>query len=741
MDPLELLARGDKWHLGSGDGVIFAPVFPQWLDVPGFWDEATVFQYVIAPLFTVTWLDGEGRVLPLVPRSRRWTPAELVVDYRLPNGAALRESRSVHPRGAFVSEWTVDAACADELHAIAWTAQARDAIDPSRQGVGHSLVLTRAVVDREGQTADVQLELATTAPPTSFCCATGDGVPLQPHWHLTPFAELWLVDRLPNVPWPAPSERGGAVYGALHSALPRATGERTVAFAMRAALVGKSAVHAPRRLTPPALLAQDAAKVVGAGVAHASRKRVREFFEKVPRFTCSDPYLERYYWYRWYGLYLTSIQGGLGNYRWPTICEGVADYHAPAAAAAPYHARELRWLADPAHAQGVLRTFFDHQAADGAFPERVSLDREVQHTTAHADWGGAVSALGAIHRDETFFEVAYRPLARHATWLVAARDPEGTGLFAEGEAPLTTQGELFAPGLGPAWEREDVVAARKSVAVTVYAYQLFRALAHLAQRLTSIERGEAKHWEGLAIRTCNAAREHMWDVDRGMFSDVDGKTLERVGPLTAASFYPYATDIVTERHLDGLEQNLLNPKKFWTEYPVATVAADDATFSATGHWRGRRPFAGRVWPVVNCHILEGLVKWGSADRSAVRAAAAALLHRTVHMMFIDGELERPASFEHYNPVTGFPSQFRGGDDHQSHWYADLILRVVVGVEITETELRVDPFPVDVDSYALSGVFVDGHELRVALEEGVVRAHWGAHKAHAVRGDPIVFSRG
>lgn len=39
-DPLELLARTDKWQPSAGEGLVFAPPFPVWLDVLGFWDEA-----------------------------------------------------------------------------------------------------------------------------------------------------------------------------------------------------------------------------------------------------------------------------------------------------------------------------------------------------------------------------------------------------------------------------------------------------------------------------------------------------------------------------------------------------------------------------------------------------------------------------------------------------------------------------------------------------------------------------
>jgi hypothetical protein len=81
IEPIELLARPDKWYLSAADGIIFAPPFPLWLDSPGFWDEATVYQYSFAPLFTVTVLDADGREVPMRATSRRWTPAELTVEF------------------------------------------------------------------------------------------------------------------------------------------------------------------------------------------------------------------------------------------------------------------------------------------------------------------------------------------------------------------------------------------------------------------------------------------------------------------------------------------------------------------------------------------------------------------------------------------------------------------------------------------------------------------------------------
>ena len=79
----------------------------------------------------------------------------------------------------------------------------------------------------------------------------------------------------------------------------------------------------------------------------ASRRRWAERFARVPDFRCSDPYLEHYYWYRWYGLWLNAIEHDAGAIAAPAICEGIGELHTPSVLAAPAHVRELRWLDSP----------------------------------------------------------------------------------------------------------------------------------------------------------------------------------------------------------------------------------------------------------------------------------------------------------------------------------------------------------------------------------------------------------
>jgi hypothetical protein len=79
----DLLERPDKWSLGGGRVVLWAPDFPRHLDVPGFWDPPTYYHHRVQPAFTVTLLEEDGR--PLTPRvvSRRWRVSHLITTYEL----------------------------------------------------------------------------------------------------------------------------------------------------------------------------------------------------------------------------------------------------------------------------------------------------------------------------------------------------------------------------------------------------------------------------------------------------------------------------------------------------------------------------------------------------------------------------------------------------------------------------------------------------------------------------------
>jgi hypothetical protein len=709
IDPIELLAREDKWFLGCGDGILFAPLFPVWLDAPGFWDEATIYQYSYAPLFTVTCVDEEGREIAMRALSRRWTPAELTVEYALANDATATEIRTVHPDGIFVSEWRLRGVRGPVLDLVAWTAQDSATLERESVRWAGGLSFTRSLLDRRQVPLRVRAELACLGGANSWLALLSERTASQPRWALTPFGEKWGRDGLPGTVRLEGLSGEGLVYAAVHRRL-RVEGEATSAtFAMRLAPADATLRAAGR---PTDLHGQSATP------AGASHRRWQELFSLAPTFRCSDPYLETYYWYRWYGLWLNGVAPGTGNYAHPTTCEGIAFFHQPIAYSAQCHARELRWLRDRAYGRGVLRSFFDHQGSDGSLPGRIYVNHLKGTDFYHANWGDALLALDAADPDDAFLAEMYPKVARYAEWLLHSRDAEESGMLDvlnqyETGQEFTSRYQVIdenADGYG--WENR---IRLKGIDVTVYGYALLRALERLAPRVAG---ADLSRWRMLAERTADAVRSRMWDADTGMFSDVDPRTARRTGVRAAVCFYPYFTDLATAEHLLGLERNLFDAARFWTPFPVPSSSLEDPLFDATAEWKGKRhacPWNGRVWPMTNSHIIEALARAAIAYAPHLRQYTTQLLFRFVRMMFHDGDVKRANCFEHYNPLSGRPSIYRGIDDYQHSWVNDLIIQYVLGIRPHASGITIDPFPCGLELAEVTGVEVRGVRLNVRVE--------------------------
>jgi hypothetical protein len=425
-------------------------------------------------------------------------------------------------------------------------------------------------------------------------------------------------------------------------------------------------------------------------------------------------------------LWLNTIEHDAGAIAAPAICEGIGEMHTPSALATCAHVRELRWLDSPDSARGVLRGMFAHQREDGSMPAQIFADHRTEVDVSQTNWGDAILALDAAWPDDAFLREMYAPLSRYADWLMLSRGADESGMIdiaspREIGERHSSRFEGVDPG-GPGEERSsDMPGARlKGIDVTTYAYSLVRALEMMAERAGHPP--DARRWRVTRERIAAALRSRMWDGELEMFSDVDPANDERTRVKTAHAFYPYATDIVTAGDVAGLERHLLDPAEFWTPFPAPVTAIDDPFFSAYGEWRGQRqpqPWNGRVRPAVNSAVMDALAA-ASAHAPALRAEAARFLRRFVRMMFHDGDLARPNAFEHYNPLTGQGSLYRGLDDVKRSWIADHIVTYVMGIRPHAEGITIDPFPFGLERAEIEGVRVRGRIVSVRIDGEHVR---------------------
>ena len=692
-DPLELLARDDKWSLGAGDGVLYAPRFPLWLDAPGFWDEATLHQYTFAPLFTVALLDETGAELALRAVSRRWTPAALTLEYRLANGVSAIEVRTVQPGGVFASEWRVRALRSGRFHLVAWTVQPADSASAARwRG---AFAFRRTLVDRWDVPLEVDVELGCASGATSWGAAVAECATTQPRWRTTPFRAMWTSEGLPDATRRYTAASSGeadaptGLYAAVHRALDVNGDRASATFAMRVVPVDERLRVRPVEARLPTVRATspvDASARAGVHVPAAppatldrlSRHRWTDLLERAPRFSCSDPYLESYVRHRWAGLWLMLTGAGGGEYDVPLVCEGSGVQHVPAAAATPALVRELRWLRDPSLARGAMRAFLLRQGPDGSLPAWIALQHVPDVPAVSAPWGDAFAALDAMAPDAALRSALLPRLARWTEW-AAPRVAAAIG------APATSDD---APRLAA-----DLIGA-------------YDALAQFGNG------SEGAAWAASAAALRYEARDRLWSTLT--------RTFGRGARPDATGLLLYGAGLASDAQLDALGPALADPARLGTPYPFPSpVGADGA----------------RVDPAVAVRAADAVAR-AAGDDPALRLVAARLIGRVVHTFFADGDLQRPGAFEHYDAHFGHASEHRGFDDVQRAATGDLILSWVAGIRPHAGGVRIDPLPAGLERVEVTGVRVRGRELCVFVDGDRVLATWDGQPHEAALGEGI-----
>ena len=742
-DILQSLSRADKWYLGGGNRLLWAPPFPLHLDSPGFWDEAHYYNYELKPLFTWSIIDEDGKEASLRFLRRRWDPSCLIQEYEgtvkgTTRGLRLTERRAVLPNDVAISVVEVRNVTTKKirLHFVAWTTQEHF---PSKESVWLAdIEHSKGVVSfrkflRPSVNPHIEIACAFSLNRTSqsYGLNLSEKTALRPDWRFTPWCESFPSGGLGNEKQLDGVTDDGLVYMGLQTPLAIGPGQSTqVAVGFAVSSVAVEALSSLRvALQQP-------------NPIDLSRMNWNDHFSSVPSFECSDEFIQRYYWYRWYGLRLNTQYGSEGNYKRPFVCEGIGYFRAPISYSAPCHMLENRWMHEPDLAQGSLLTFLDNQRDDGGFRGYIDMNYFRQEMFYHADWGNALLQLEMIHPSQSFREEVYEGLKKYAGYFDRERDEEVSGLYDIDNHYETGQEYMHRyTTVHPRADQDNwgEVFRLQGVDVTVYVYRLKQALCSIAEKLGKND--DADLWKIEAQKIKNAVLESMWDPKEEMFFDVDPATGERTNVKAATCFYPYFTDIVEKGHKRGLKRHLLNRHEFWTPFPVPSSSADDEFFCPEPEWKGKRmncPWNGRVWPMTNSHIAEALASSAiSMNDDALRGKAAAFMTKYIKMMFFDADPQLPNCFEHYHPFYGTPSIYRGIDDYQHSWVNDLIIKYLCGIRPEEFSVTIDPFPFGINAALIDNVLVRGRRLRVKIDRNRFVV-WldGRQHAESVFGKPI-----
>ena len=279
--------------------------------------------------------------------------------------------------------------------------------------------------------------------------------------------------------------------------------------------------------------------------------------------------------------------------------------------------------------------------------------------------------------DRALWEERFEPACRYYDWWLRRRDPDGDGLCSvwhvwelgadatpradaacralvtTGRAPRSLANQTINP---TAKKRPDLLVARflmledlqaideeeRSGALPEGEAQRRRARlfgleavdmqAYLVRNLTDLAAigealGEASRValpRGGGQDRAGGERRALGRSGGFLFRSV-GEREEPVRVWTPAPFVAlYAGDLVPRERAERLLEHLLDPEKFWTRWPVSTVARDAPEFDADEYWRGS------TWVNVNWFVVRGLVASAARfDDARYLPPARAIAERTL----------------------------------------------------------------------------------------------------------------
>ena len=175
------------------------------------------------------------------------------------------------------------------------------------------------------------------------------------------------------------------------------------------------------------------------------------------------------------------------------------------------------------------------------------------------------------------------------------------------------------------------------VDATAHLYQVCALLAGWARQLGE----DAAPWEKRTAELREFIRTKLWDEPGGFFHDrwaIEQPALRREA---FEGFWPVVVGAATpEQAQRVINEWLLNPRRFFTAHPIATVGVEDPKFELR-MWRGPSWNSMAYWAAVAC------VRYGRPD--AARRLLEPALDDTAAQFGRTGKL-----WEYYHPLGGHP---------------------------------------------------------------------------------------
>jgi hypothetical protein len=191
----------------------------------------------------------------------------------------------------------------------------------------------------------------------------------------------------------------------------------------------------------------------------------------------------------------------------------------------------------------------------------------------------------------------------------------------------------------------------EGVDLNCYLVREYQALSLIAEKLG--KHHDAKIYQEKGDRLAKLINEEMWDPKDQIYYSLDSRTGKPIRIKDWTCFVPLWAGIVPKNRAKILiEKHLLNPKEFWGNYGIPSLAFDEVLhndakrgfipgYHTVSNWQGP------VWIVANYIIMQGLLRYGYQKEAEVIA-------NQIVKLVADDVRKSGGAHENYDSKTGEP---------------------------------------------------------------------------------------
>ncbi len=458
-------------------------------------------------------------------------------------------------------------------------------------------------------------------------------------------------------------------------------------------------------------------------------KEYQSFFDKAPRFVCSDELLNQTWHYRWYILRNATAKPKWGYLQNTTVYEGRGhktgkeeplkvsgwEFSRLICLSSPLQMTDYRWYPDKELLHDIIRGIYATADENGIL-QSTFTNHKGSPFANFMTW--AVYRNFLLDGDRDFIREmlpAMKKCVDGNTEVYGAKDD-----YLQIEVRHQRTGKELQPSYWYFCENypsidniKRTVTPLKRVDTSIYHYLNIRGLARM---MDALGEPEAAKYHEMADALAEQVQDKMWDAESGFYYDLHHETGEMAMVKNIVGIYPYWAEISEEGQLCGLEK-LFSEEYFNTGSVFSTVAKDCPVYAPKGGWNGLLKsrdgcvWDGPSWPYTNGIALEAVGRQSRLHGHKYDKEFAEFLRKYSLQHYRDGIVGRPYLVEQYHAESG--ENLSDEPDYNHSYYLDLIMSFVAGLDVQESQVAVEPLDIGLSYFKLEKVQVRGHELSVA----------------------------